>query len=305
MFSPEVAAARPAAARGRGHERNRQGGPDRRVRRRQDRHHRELRRRLVRGVQQGADGGGVGGLPRPPHTHADRVPRRAGGRRDVPGRDLARPDAGLDRASATSGSWTRARIRTPTTRPPPRPVAPGPSTTTAPSTTPEEGAEDGGDAPEDQGGRPARGHPRARGARPARRARARDSRSGHTAAPRPRPIRAAAATAARSRPRRRARASPPGCGRDTWRLSASQKRHGRSTALVMPMRSPVTIRGARVPAARARICDRAVEQRALVEREADPEGLGELAGARAERLERAPARAARASGRSRRPARAP
>ena len=32
------------------------------------------------------------------------------------------------------------------------PVDPGPGTTTAPSTTPEEGAEDGGDAPEDQGG---------------------------------------------------------------------------------------------------------------------------------------------------------
>ena len=51
----------------------------------------------------------------------------------------------------------------------------------------------------------------------------------------------------RGRPHR-----PPGRGRDTWRLSASQKRHGRSTALVMPMRSPVTMRGApaRRPAAR-------------------------------------------------------
>ena len=41
---------------------------------------------------------------------------------------------------------------------------------------------------------------------------------------------------------------PAGSGRDTHRLSASQKRHGRSTARVMPMRSPTAMRGARRPA---------------------------------------------------------
>ena len=46
------------------HGRHGQGGPDRRVRRGQDRHHRELRRRVVRRLQQGADGGGLGRLPR-------------------------------------------------------------------------------------------------------------------------------------------------------------------------------------------------------------------------------------------------
>ena len=43
---------RPADARGRRLQRHRQGGPDRRVRGRQDRHDRELRRRLVRRLQQ-------------------------------------------------------------------------------------------------------------------------------------------------------------------------------------------------------------------------------------------------------------
>ena len=49
-------------AGGRGPGRHRQGGPDRRVRRRQDRHHGELRRRVVRGLQPPDDRGGVGGL---------------------------------------------------------------------------------------------------------------------------------------------------------------------------------------------------------------------------------------------------
>ena len=53
--------------------RHRQGRADRRVRRRQDRHHRELRRRLVRRLQQGADGGRLGRLPGQAAADEDRV----------------------------------------------------------------------------------------------------------------------------------------------------------------------------------------------------------------------------------------
>ena len=91
-----AAVAAGAARRGRVG-RHRQGGSDRRVRRGQDGHHGELRRRLVRGLQQGPDGRRLGGLPGPAHPDEDRVPRRAGCGRHLPGGDLARPDAGLDR----------------------------------------------------------------------------------------------------------------------------------------------------------------------------------------------------------------
>ena len=71
------------------------------------------------------DGGRLGRLPGPPRAHGDRVPRPARGGRHLPRRDLARPHARGDRASATSASWTRARTRTQTTRPPRRPWPPG------------------------------------------------------------------------------------------------------------------------------------------------------------------------------------
>ena len=70
---------------------------DRRVRRRQDRHHRELRRRMVRGLQQRADGRRVGRLSRRAAADGDRVPGRPGRRRHLPGRDLARLHGGVDR----------------------------------------------------------------------------------------------------------------------------------------------------------------------------------------------------------------
>ena len=63
VFPAKVGETAAGAAGRRGPGRHRQGGPDRRVRRRQDRHHRELRRRLVRGLQQGADRGRLGRLP--------------------------------------------------------------------------------------------------------------------------------------------------------------------------------------------------------------------------------------------------
>ena len=67
-------------------------------------------------------------------------------------------------------SWTRARTRTQTTRPPRRPWPPG-RPATAPSTTPEDGAaEDGGAARAARSSEAARGHARARGRPPHRRA---------------------------------------------------------------------------------------------------------------------------------------
>jgi penicillin-binding protein 1A len=58
------------------------------LRRRQDRHHRELRRRLVRGLDQGADGRGLGRIPRRAAADADRVQRPGSRGRHLPGGDL-------------------------------------------------------------------------------------------------------------------------------------------------------------------------------------------------------------------------
>ena len=59
------------------------------ARRRQDRDDRELRRRLVRRVRAAADRRRLGRVPARAEADDDRVPRRSGRRRDVPGRDLA------------------------------------------------------------------------------------------------------------------------------------------------------------------------------------------------------------------------
>ena len=56
--------------------------------RRQDRHDRELRRRLVRRLDEGVHGRGLGRLPGRVQADEDRVPGRAGRRRHLPGRDL-------------------------------------------------------------------------------------------------------------------------------------------------------------------------------------------------------------------------
>ena len=74
----------------RGHGRYRARRHHRRVRRRQDRHDRELPGRLVRRLQRRHDRRGLGRLPRGREADGDRVPRRAGRRRHLPGRDLAR-----------------------------------------------------------------------------------------------------------------------------------------------------------------------------------------------------------------------
>ena len=72
----------------RGHRPSR--GARRPPRRRQDRDDRELRRRVVRRVRAAADRRRLGRLSARAEADGDRVPRRSGCRRDVPGRDLAR-----------------------------------------------------------------------------------------------------------------------------------------------------------------------------------------------------------------------
>ena len=72
-----------------GEQRNRQGRPGlRRGHLGQDRDHRELRRRLVRGIQRRADGGRLGGLRGKADPHGVRVRRQSGGGRHVSRGDL-------------------------------------------------------------------------------------------------------------------------------------------------------------------------------------------------------------------------
>ena len=118
----------------------------RRVRRRQDRHDRELRRRLVRRLQRASCTVAVWvGYPDKLQVHEDRVPRRPGRGRHLPGRDLARlhdlgdrdprPAArGGEGARTTSGPADptyrrRRRSRPPRRRPTParRRAAAGPA----------------------------------------------------------------------------------------------------------------------------------------------------------------------------------
>ena len=98
---------------------------------------------------------------------------------------------------------------------------------------------------------------------------------------------------------------PGGHGRDTWRLPAAQKRHGSSTAFVMPIRGPAIER--RVLPARPRAGATRIgpsTRLRVVELEVDPERLGQLARARCTGRRRAPRRGARASARRPRAARA-
>ena len=101
----------PAEGRHRGH------GPPRRAprpaRRRQDRDDRELRRRVVRRLRAATDRRRLGRLPARAEADGDRVPRRSGRRRDVPGRDLAHVHG---EGAAVSQGPSRSRSRPPTSR---------------------------------------------------------------------------------------------------------------------------------------------------------------------------------------------
>ena len=94
------------------------------VDRRQDRHDRGLRRRLVRRLDAEVHGRGLGRLPERVQVDGDRVPGPAGRGRHVPGRDL--PDVHRGRPAEQPAEGGRGALRRP--RPPRRraaPTAPG------------------------------------------------------------------------------------------------------------------------------------------------------------------------------------
>ncbi len=92
--------------------RHRDPRPDpRRDDRRQDRHHRGLRRRVVRGLDEGVHRRRLGRLPRRVQADEDRVPRQAGLRWHLSRRDLEDLHAGAaeDRPAAQEGRRRRNR----------------------------------------------------------------------------------------------------------------------------------------------------------------------------------------------------
>ena len=90
-----------AAQRGDGRHRHARAGR-RRADLRQDGHHRGLRRRVVRGLDAGVHDRRVGRLPERVQVDGDRVQRRAGGRRHVPGGHL-QDLRGVDPADLPAG----------------------------------------------------------------------------------------------------------------------------------------------------------------------------------------------------------
>ena len=78
---------------------------------RQDRHHRGLRRRLVRGLDAGVHDRRLGRLPQPVQVDGDGVPGRSGGRRHLPGGHLqdVRGVAGGDEARQEGDRGDRSR----------------------------------------------------------------------------------------------------------------------------------------------------------------------------------------------------
>ena len=95
--------------------RHRHEGQDRLPGGRQDRHHRLVQRRVVRRLHAEAGHRRLGRLPQRADRDEDRVPRRLGGRRHVPGRDLARlHDEGqgqvLRRLQAAQGAVPRHAV---------------------------------------------------------------------------------------------------------------------------------------------------------------------------------------------------
>ncbi len=198
-------------ARDRAAVRHRQGGSDRPVRGRQDRHDVELRRRLVRRLGLEVHGRRVGRLPEQADPDDDRVQRHAGARRHLPGADLARlHDLGaVDRKDARRRKRARRARRRAAAKP-------KPARTPPPEETPPPAA--GGAAP------PARAAPpHAAAARPVAPAAARPSSrrraKAHTkrAAAKPRRRKRQPRRRAPKRRRRRARRRRPKAARRALR----------------------------------------------------------------------------------------
>jgi hypothetical protein len=116
----------------------------------------------------------------------------------------------------------------------------------------------------------------------------------------------AAGRAPAAAPRRHSCALPQaGRGRETNRLPAALKRHGRSAALVIPIAGPAASRGRSSVRRRAEQADRPGREVGAVELQSDAQRLRQLARARAQVLDGLARRAGRASRRPRAAARAP
>ena len=296
VLRPDVVQTATAAPGQRGRPRHRApGGVGERVRGRQDGHDRELRRRLVRGLHPPVHRRGLGRLPagfKPMKTEFQGGPVEGGTfpaiiwhafmtrRRSAPTRPARTPRAPKGAPAAAGRPTTppsstvpvpaEGQPATPTPRPEPaaagpRRAAPAGRRRDDPPRRAAGGAE--GRAAHARPGDPRADAHRARGA-PRRR---RPGGAGGGGAPRRRARRAA----------RSAARTAGGHGRDTCRCPSATKRQGRSAARVMPMRSPVAIRGRRQPRARPEP-HRAVEEARRVLRQLDAQRLGELARPRAE-----------------------
>ena len=205
------------------------------VRRRQDRHDRELRRRVVRRLDDGDHRRGLGRLPGRAQADGDRVPRRAGRRRHLPGARSGRrsSSSAITYEDVRRATRTRTTTATPSRRAdhaPPPPTARRPRPAADDARARDERAERRGRRRRPRRPRPSRSRaapaappaPQAPAAgRRRRRRRPRPDDAGpaqqpaprHAAAPRRRAERLARGTA----PPQRRRRSPGGHGRDTLR----------------------------------------------------------------------------------------
>ena len=248
----------PASRSSPGH---RQPGADRgRLRGRQDRHDRELRRRLVRRLHRPATRSPSGSATRTASSRwRPSYAGVAGRRRHLPGADLARLHRDRSRRSSSaarpSGCWPTARSFRPTTTPL------GTEVTPVDAHHHVRRAHHGRHR---HAGRHRRHRPAGRTRRrpPTRRRRRPPSTPDNTGGAAPaaavRPRRHPATPRRRPSPSRRVARSPGGHGLETLRLPAAQNRHGSSAALVMPIRGPTTISGDR--ARRRREADRPAAQ---------------------------------------------
>ena len=232
VFSDEVGETAQRDARRRGDRRHRQGRADRRVRRRQDRHHRELRRRLVRRLQRGADRRRLGRLPGRAEADEDRV-RAAGPSPAAP----TRPRSGttscaVDRHPRPARGRAKTRKDDDETTEDGGPIAPVEPAEPRPEDAEAAGTDEARPAPSRQAP-DARAHAPAPAAELPRRRRdpAPDSRPGAGAGPR-----APAPPSGGGGGGRRARVAPTpasraATGREREPAAASQKRQGSSIGL--------------------------------------------------------------------------
>ena len=239
--------------------RHRQARGLRRIRGRQDRDHGGLRGRVFRRLHAPVHDRRLGQVPGRDDAHEDRVRRRTRRRRHHTRRWSGATSCFRPRRSSNSARRSERATTRQTAIPATRARHSWSVATTPPRrrrTRPVTGKGDGT-------GSDGKGQSRTREGRgdPGARRHARIRRHRHRLRPSPRrPRSPTAGLRRRQRPAglttaarraRRAAARPGGSGRETCGLAASQKRHGSSTACVMPIRVPTTFSGASAPAARS------------------------------------------------------